>query len=351
MNKKLLAAAITAALAAPMAAQADVSVYGRADLSIDHVDNGNGTTARTTIGDDRGDTRLGFRLSEDLGGGLKALGEFEFAPYLADAAPSAKGTNFYSRQTWAGLKGGFGQVEIGTILQPYKYYGGVNYDAFVGTIGEARAGDGGMLKSAFGQGGYLANMLAYRNHFGSVDFALAYSPDDSNDTSNLYPGSKGDMQAAVKFGFSGGEFGLAYSKNDTIGDVTSPTTTDGQTNTKAFGKYGFGAFTFLAQWEKSKTNGATNSLGEGSTIANDDVDVKFLAVQYKMGMNTLALQLGKTKFDNTISDVNYFALGGVHNFSKNTKVYLAYRTTKQDAWGTAAQVDIKGYALGLVESF
>lgn len=38
MNRKLLALAITAALAAPLAAQAAPTVYGQVNLSVDAVD-------------------------------------------------------------------------------------------------------------------------------------------------------------------------------------------------------------------------------------------------------------------------------------------------------------------------
>ena len=335
MNKKLLAAAITAALAAPMAAQADVSVYGRASLSYDHVDSSGTTT--TTIGDDRGNTRLGVRWSEDLGDGMKALGEFEFAPVDASSANTPKGQNFYQRQTWAGIKGGFGQIEIGTILQPYKYSGGVGYDAFVGTIAEARGNDGGMLSSHFGQGGYMGNAIAYRNKFGAVSFAIAYSPDEGGD--GLYQGSKGDMNASLKFGFSGGEVGVAYSKNDNATGITGP---EGEQNSKIFGKYSFGASTVLAQYETSSANGASV---EGGAVG-EDVKVMFLGYQFKMGMNTLAVQLGKTTYDGATDDRKYMALGGIHHFSKKTAAYIGYRTTKQDP-----STDIKGYAIGLIESF
>ena len=62
--------------------------------------------------------------------------------------------------------------------------------------------------------------------------------------------------------------------------------------------------------------------------------------------NTLAAQLGKVSYDGATDDKKYMALGAIHHFSKKTAVYLGYRTTKQDP-----STDIKGYALGLVESF
>jgi len=354
MNKKLLATAVVAALAAPMAAQADVSVYGLAGIAVNNLKidiPGVGSDSATTLDDPRGNTRLGVRWSEDLGGGLTALGEFEFAPTDLTGAPKSftgnpggvttniKGAQIYTRQTWAGLKGSFGQIEAGTVLQPYKYAGGVKYDAFVGTLAEARGGNGGMLSSAFGQGGYFANALAYRNHMGNVSFALAYSPSDENDTNQLYPGSKGDLMANVIFKIPGGEVGVAYAKNDTAGNVTSPTTSDGQVNTKIFGKYSFGGgFTVLAQWEKSKSHFSSQEYTvEGTSLTPflpvgvelPDIDVKFIGLRYKMGMNLFAFQYGQTDFKDTgLDKMKYMALGAHHHFSKKTDVYVAYRTTE-----------------------
>lgn len=365
MNKKLIAAAVVAGLAAPMAAQADVNVYGIASIAIDNLSThdlltGTAESKHTTVDDPRGNTRLGVRWSEDLGGGLKALGEFELSPVDLTEAAKPKGQQVYTRQTWAGIKGGFGQVEIGTVLQPYKYAGGVKYDAFVGTIAEARGGNGGMLPSAFGQGGYFANALAYRNHFGNMSFALAYSPSDQNDTGDLYAGSKGDLMANFIFGFNGGEVGVAYAKNDTAGDVTAAATADGQTNTKIFGKYSFGgAFTVLAQYENSKSKFSNQEFNiEGVNAGNlhaaavnpdgsyPDIKVMFVGLQYKMGMNSLALQYAQTDIDGASEKLKYTALGGAHHFSKKTSVYLVYRTTKM-----TSVVDNKAFGVGLVEKF
>lgn len=71
MNKKLLIAAVGAALVAGpmMAAHAAPTVYGHFHMSFDNVDNSNakyGYVASNT-------TRIGVKGDEDLGGGLKGI--------------------------------------------------------------------------------------------------------------------------------------------------------------------------------------------------------------------------------------------------------------------------------------
>ena len=84
MNKKLLTAAIAAIIAAPTAALAnDVTVYGVAHLSIDYLSSdlegvdGFDVASRAS--------RLGFKGTEDLANGLKAIWKMEFQVDMADS--------------------------------------------------------------------------------------------------------------------------------------------------------------------------------------------------------------------------------------------------------------------------
>jgi hypothetical protein len=96
MNKKLIAAAIAAAIAAPTAALAnDVTIYGVAHLSIDYLD----TDALSSDGFDVASraSRLGFKGTEDLANGLKAIWKMEFQVDMGDAGNQQEGS--FSRYT------------------------------------------------------------------------------------------------------------------------------------------------------------------------------------------------------------------------------------------------------------
>jgi predicted porin len=77
MKTKLLAAGIAACFAAPAMAQSSVQIYGIADAGVMYVKNG-GQDAKTKLVSGIADgSRLGFRGTEDMGGGYKAIFNLE----------------------------------------------------------------------------------------------------------------------------------------------------------------------------------------------------------------------------------------------------------------------------------
>ena len=132
MKKSLLAVAAMGAFASAAQAQSSVTVYGILDFAYvganyRQANNGSSTATTTTqtgafntttnaFGDSAQSTsRLGFKGTEDLGGGLSAFFTIETAltPELANSISSSTGTA--NRQTFAGLKkNGIGQFAFGT---------------------------------------------------------------------------------------------------------------------------------------------------------------------------------------------------------------------------------------------
>lgn len=324
MNKKLIAAAVVAGLAAPMAAQAGVTVYGEGQLQIVHTSNG---TSKTTMQDGE-NSKLGVRWMEDLGGGMQAFGDAEFNVKFADQANAHSQSPLTARTQYIGLKTGFGTFTFGTVNSAYKTAGGVKYDAFIGTAIEAR-GNGGMLKTDFTQGAYLSNMIEYSNKMGMAALNIMYSPAKSGDTTNsTYHGSSGDLSAALTVGFNGGQAGVAYSKDSNAAGTTGAA---GEKDTKVFGKYSFGgASTVLAQYENSKNAGNTTK-------------VLFVGYRLKMpNMNSLAVQYGNSKPDGG-NKTTYISAGIRHMMSKKTNVFVGYMNSKTDG-STANKVITVGMA-------
>jgi predicted porin len=130
MQKKLMALAVAGALSAPVAAFAqasNVQIYGRANVGVDNYQAGGGATevkARMRVFDQG--SRLGVRGSEDLGGGLKAIFQIESGVNIdsgtgngqSGAANTSTGT-FASRDSYAGLEGGFGRIQMGRLALWY----------------------------------------------------------------------------------------------------------------------------------------------------------------------------------------------------------------------------------------
>ena len=126
MNKKLVAVAVAGVLAAPLAAQAqtaNVTLYGRLNLTMeavkgDAVDPNLPPTAsaqnRTVYRVSTNSSRLGVRGSEALGGGLSAIFQIE-SNVQADTGGGVLGT----RETFVGLQGNWGTFKMGNFLAPY----------------------------------------------------------------------------------------------------------------------------------------------------------------------------------------------------------------------------------------
>ena len=131
MKKKLLAAAVVSAFAAPVAfaqtAPANVTVYGSLQMEVFTMNadgaNGNPDRARTNAVSSPGVFFIGFRGSESLGGGLSTIWQIE-----QGAGGDGTGTSntWGGRNTFLGLAGGFGRVYVGIMDSPYKRVMGIN---------------------------------------------------------------------------------------------------------------------------------------------------------------------------------------------------------------------------------
>ncbi len=131
MNKKLVAVAVAGLLAAPLAAQAqtaNVTLYGRLNLTMEAV-NGQAVDPnitpcasnpncnvinRTIYRVNSNSSRLGVKGSEALGGGLSAIFQIE-----SGVNGDSSGGILASRETFVGLQGSWGTFKMGYFLSPY----------------------------------------------------------------------------------------------------------------------------------------------------------------------------------------------------------------------------------------
>ncbi|TLX53135.1 porin [Stutzerimonas nosocomialis] len=116
MKKKLIAIAVGSALSIPAVALADVSIYGRAHVSVDYLDDG-ADYSETNLSSNS--SRLGFKGNHDINPDLKAFFQIEQQINFTTGASSG-GTDFATRDTFVGLGGNFGAVQIGRFDSPFK---------------------------------------------------------------------------------------------------------------------------------------------------------------------------------------------------------------------------------------
>ncbi len=327
MRKSTLALAVGAALAVSAVALADTTLYGSGRVSVDYTDTnapeGSGLPDPPSNWDlVNNASRLGVKGSEDLGDGLSAIYTFEFGVNVTE------GGNFNSnRQKFVGLKGGFGQVSLGTQYTPYYNVTGIT-DIF------------NSIKT-FDIDAYLypdaANREANSVYYATPDFG-GFSGEAMIVMSGLNTASNGidNWNAALKYQNGPLFAGLTYAafegfKLDT-GEVLD--------NTHLFGLglgYQIGDFSL----------GFTYEDGDAS-LAYGDAQNYYVSGAYTFGNNVIQAAYGYVDPKDEDS-VNNYLLGFQHNFSKLTSVWVEYigrsdgadvNDTKRQVFGDQSTVSI-----------
>ncbi|WP_332877995.1 porin [Massilia sp. S19_KUP03_FR1] len=114
MNYTTFAGALVATLAVtgPVLAQSNIAIYGILDNGIENLTNtapGSGAVTRVSSGG-MNNSRFGFRGTEDLGNGLKAVWQLE-GGLLTDTGNSDGG--LFRRQANVGIEGSYGRLVAG----------------------------------------------------------------------------------------------------------------------------------------------------------------------------------------------------------------------------------------------
>ena len=229
MHKKLIAAAVAGALAAPVAV-ADVAVSGSIRTGVLY----DGT--EWSVADNF--SRLRFKASSDLGNGQSAFMNYEFR---VNSAQGSIVTGNTQRLTYVGIKGDWGQLSlgsqwstlfntVGTFIDSSNRYGGLGYytsggqgrmadSVYLATqlgglsvSGDLQMNPGGDDLDRFTVGGLMA--------IGGLSLGAAYQDNGDND----FTGIAGAIQLAG-VGLSGGftdvnNVGSGYGINAKLAGIT-----------------------------------------------------------------------------------------------------------------------------------
>ncbi len=122
ITKLAVAVAAIVGSAAAAAQTANVTLYGsiRVAAEVAKVSAAGIASNRNTVVDNVS-SRFGFRGSESLGGGMNAIFQLEagFASDTGANGVSGGVSQIFSRESWVGLNGGFGEVKLGYGLTAY----------------------------------------------------------------------------------------------------------------------------------------------------------------------------------------------------------------------------------------
>ena len=310
MKKSLIALAVLASSGAAMA-QSSVTLFGIVDTGVSYVNNanpaGDNVYGLTTSGN--ATSRLGFRGTEDLGGGLKA-GFWLEGEIFGDSGNTA-GFNFQRRSTIS-LAGGFGEVRLGRELTP-GYSKTSGYDIF----GQAGIGQFN------GWQNWVGSATADANNIRSSNIVSYYTPNFGGFTGGIGYGF--DEQTTGKAGRYAGGFGaydngplsvaVSYDQRDLATSISRDTLT-------VAGSYNLNVAKLSTILQQSKYDRPGAS------------DAKFnaysLGASVPVGAGEFKLQYALYDQKAIDSKAHQIALGYVHNLSKRTAVYgtVAYLKNK-----------------------
>src|SRR6218665_3036527 len=117
MKKATLVLSLLAASTSAAWAQSSVTIYGIVDAAVRMSTNAgataatNGESITSLVPGGMSQSRLGFNITEDMGGGLKAIANMEHR-FNSDTGNTSAGD--FWRQSWVGLQSSdFGRVTIG----------------------------------------------------------------------------------------------------------------------------------------------------------------------------------------------------------------------------------------------
>jgi len=319
MKKSLLALAVLASFAGVASAQTNVTVYGVVDMGLQRTDT-NTTDPKWALDSGlQSGSRLGFKGTEDLGGGLSASFQLENG-FNADDGTLAQGGRLFGRQAWVGLNGGFGSVKLGRQNTPI-------YVA-VSTIDPFEAGLAGSLERNATTNYGTVNTYGTRMN-DTVNYSLtagAFSGQVAYGFGEAVGDTTANRQLGLSLGYANGPVNavLAYHQQENpAGTLSDKTWFVG-------GTYNFGAVKAHASYADNKIE----------TSANPKSRDYMLGVSAPVG--AAGSIMGSFQHEkNRDSDVkfNEFAVGYTHNLSKRTNLYTSLGYTKLEVPGVD---DVKG---------
>jgi predicted porin len=316
MKKSLLAIAAVAALGSLSSvaqAQSSVTLFGIVDAGFARVSGSNSKTGITNSG--LNSSRLGFRGTEDLGGGLRAV--FWIEGQLTNDDGNAAGLTF-QRRSYVGLAGGFGEVRIGREYTP-TFWNLTIFDPF-GTNGVGQANTPGMLGSAGGTTVVRSsNAITYLlppmgGMYGQVMYGFGEQVSNAaNKSDNNYFG--------IRLGYASGPLDVSFATGK-----TKNLAVNNFTQTNFAGSYDFGMVKPMLVWaqEKEGVGRKVTALEIGATVPIGTNQLRAAYSRHNQEGGTAAFNA---------NDWTKFAIGYGQNLSKRTQVYGTYARVSNKGTG------------------
>jgi predicted porin len=328
MQKILFAAMLVGAGSASSAyAQSNVTIYGIVDAAYVRESGGAGGTVNKLTSGAAAASRIGFRGTEDLGGGITALFQLENG-FRVDTGEVDVGGTIFNRQAFVGLR----SAEAGTLTLGRQY---TPWHQALTQIGDPfQTGTAGTSRNLFpdyGTNVRSSNTIMYTAPpYQGFTGDLAYSPGEqagSNDAGRQFGASIGYLSGpiAVRLAYNNRNFDVAPAPGVT------PLNRGIATNTLLVASYDFTVAKVHFAWGRdrgfnsSQLGNTGNPFGGVPPTASTHATDLLLGVTAPAGPGTfLASIMRKNDRSAFNQDANSWGIGYLYPLSKRTNLYAAY---------------------------
>ena len=366
--KKSLVALAALAVAGVASAQSSVTLFGVVDASITGFRVQSQTpfgvtvtkTQNTLSNSGENSSRLGFRGTEDLGGGLAASFWLEAGLNNNNGTAAATGGGLdFNRRSTVSLSGAFGEVRLGRDYVP-TFWNDTVYDPFgtngvgtnlitnasgfssAGNIVQGFQANPNYVRASNSVGYFLPPNLG--GFYGQVMYA--FNNNTSYDPGTLTPlpatNTRVGRYVGGRVGYTSGPLDVAVAYGEsTIGSAffAGSTTTLDIGNVGA--SYDFGVAKVFGEYSnnKEKTNLATNTFNPFG-VANPGANGGLLGVSVPVGAGLVRASYGVVRYKNTGTagqqffgtqnnpSADKFSVGYIYNLSKRTSLYATFAYLK-----------------------
>ncbi|MFL9926826.1 porin [Herbaspirillum lusitanum] len=313
MQFKSSSVAIGAAVAAlfmsaNVAAQTNVTIYGIVDAGlevINHAASTGSNLARISSGNLSG-SRIGFRGTEELGGGLQAVFVLENG-FSVDNGSALQSNRLFGRQSYVGLQGSWGSLLVGRqnslMLEWMSKYNTMDNATWSSKVHDAAFSD------------RIDNAIKYTGKVGAFELSTYYSTGFDSTKGGEVAGS---TAAGREYGFggqySGGAFKAALVYDQKNGQTAA---LSGNTDKHlTFGaRYKFGDAEVLGGYLVRRQNTAPST--------NIRSDVSWIGMSYQVSAPLqLSASLYHTDVKNSNQDPSSIITMVKYSLSKRTDLYL-----------------------------
>lgn len=327
MNKRLLAVAVAGALAAPAAAFAQSSVtisgiFKGSFESVKYSSAGAGFGRESSTGVEDDSSRIIFNVTEDLGGGLQAIGQYDMRLSLDVGALSGLGNDHIGLRSKQ-----WGRLFMGR--QDLHYF---NRESDLTTRGTLRADSISLLAFAGGGGTAIAgatrtaNVVHYTTpNWGGFTMIVAYGSSGGG-------GEDADMGTTVRRGRawnlnpnmqgSNWQVGYSYWSSKPDGAAAGEQRAD-----RLYGSYSWSGFKLGLAWDKSRIR--TSGVGDTSRRT-----VWSIPASYTWGPHSIHGHYTRAGDDKVMAGdekARMFALSYAYDLSKRTSAALTYARINNNA--------------------